>query len=71
MVVKQQISSFLATLFGIAVILVSLVGLAITQGWFTERLEQFPPNPMVYFIISIVIGLILIFVALKAKKYQY
>ncbi|MEM4702920.1 MAG: hypothetical protein QXP53_00310 [Candidatus Pacearchaeota archaeon] len=65
----KAVSSFIVSLFGIIVIIVSLLGLAMTKGLFTERLKQFPGDPTVYFIILIVIGVLAIIISSSSKKY--
>ncbi|UCD20688.1 MAG: hypothetical protein JSW08_02850 [archaeon] len=64
----RYISSFIAVIFGLVTAVLAFIGLAINKGYFTERLEQLPPDPTVYFIALIVLGILMIIISLGKKQ---
>ncbi|MFH1823498.1 MAG: hypothetical protein ABH817_02175 [archaeon] len=60
-----------ALLFGLIILVVNLIPIAITQGFGISYLSGFPANPLLYQIISGALGLLLLILALTRKMGFY
>ncbi len=62
------IKGFIGVVFGIVVAVIAFFGLAMTKGFFADKLNRLPPDPSIYFIALIVLGLLMIFLAAKRNQ---
>ncbi|UZE94218.1 MAG: hypothetical protein IB618_01445 [Candidatus Pacearchaeota archaeon] len=60
---------FMLFLFGLIVLVVSLIGLAFNFGYTPGVIAQFPADPRVYFGITAIVGLIALISALTSRRF--
>jgi thiosulfate reductase cytochrome b subunit len=65
----RGISTFIAAIFGLIIAVVAFIGLAISKGYFVDKLQKFPGNPDTYLIVLIVLGILFILFSLSSKNF--
>jgi len=65
----RGVSNIISAGFGLIIAIIAFIGLAISKGYFAEKLSSLPVDPTSYFIVLIVLGILFIIFSMSSKKY--